>query len=48
MIQKIIIFGMGFILGAYTAWSHCPNALRTDPLQVPRFSAPLHPGGATR
>jgi hypothetical protein len=43
MIRKIIIFGMGFILGCYTAWNHCPNAPRTDPLQFPKFS-PLHPG----
>ena len=44
MIQKFIIFGLGFILGCYTAWNHCPNAPRTDPLQTPHFTAPLRPG----
>lgn len=46
MIRAIIFLGIGFVLGWYVSAGHCPNAPRTDPLHIPRFSAPLHPGAA--
>jgi hypothetical protein len=40
MIRAIFFLAMGFILGWNVAMGRCPNAPRTDPLQVPRFTVP--------